>query len=240
MIPELGHQPDQDEEWIIVKRGNRQEKIRLHDYDDIYKIPGLYEQVFCQRLKCNSHRVVCDLLEEARGDMTDCRALDFGAGNGMVGEEIAKRGGDLVVGVDILSEAKEATERDRTGIYDKYYVMDLDDPDDKDIEKLKQYDFNTLISVAALGFDDIPPKAFLNAFNLIQNDGWIAFNIKDRFLSNNDDTGYKDIIAGICEDNLAILRKKRYCHRLSLSGKELNYIAIIGRKIKNVGLDELL
>jgi SAM-dependent methyltransferase len=180
------------------------------------------------------------LLEETRGDITDCRVLDFGAGNGMVGEEITKRGGNLVVGVDILSAAKEATERDRAGIYDKYYVMDLDDPDDKDMEKLEQYDFNTLISVAALGFNDIPPHAFLNAFNLIKDDGWIAFNIKDRFLANEDTTGYKETLKSINEDNLNIYERRRYCHRLSLSGKELNYIAIIGKKIKNVDLDKLL
>jgi len=197
VIPDLDHQLDQHEEWIIVKKGSWQKKIRLHDYSDIFKLPGLYEQLFCQRLGCNSPMVICDLLEEARGNITDCRVLDFGAGNGMVGEEIIKRGGDLVVGVDIIKEAKEAAERDRAGIYDDYYVMDLDNPDDKDMEKLEQYNFNTLTSVAALGFDDIPPKAFLNAFNMVQDGGWITFNIKDKFLTDKDDTGYKDIIAGI-------------------------------------------
>lgn len=236
VIPELAPQADQGEEWIIVRRGNRQEKMRLHDYGDIYKHPGLYEQLFCQRLRCNSPKVMCDLLEEAECNIADCRVLDFGAGNGLVGEEITKRGGNLVAGVDIIEEAKEAAERDRAGIYDNYYVMDLDNPDDKDMEKLEQYDFNTLISVAALGFDDIPPRAFLNAFNLIQNGGWIAFTIKSRFLTNKDDTGYKNIIDSIRDCNMTILRKKRYCHRLSLSGKALYYIAIIGRKLADVNL----
>ena len=239
VIPKLDHQLDQDEEWIIVKRGNRQEKIRLHNYGDIFKFPGLYEQLFCQRLKCNSPMVICDLLEETRGNITDCRVLDFGAGNGIVGEEIMKRGDNLIVGVDILNGAKEATQRDRAGIYKDYYVMDMNELDHKDAEKLRQCRFNVLISVAALGFEDIPPKAFLNAFNLIQNAGWIAFNIKDRFLSNNDDTGYKDIITAINENNFTILRKKRYCHRLSLSGEELYYIAIVGKKIKSVNLEEI-
>lgn len=239
VIPELDPQVEQDEEWIIVKKGSWQEKIRLHDYGDIFKLPGLYEQLFCQHLRCNSPMVICDLLEEARGNITDSRVLDFGAGNGMVGEEIIKRGGDLVVGVDIIGEAKEAAERDRAGIYDDYYVMDLDNPDDKDMEKLEQYDFNTLTSVAALGFEDIPPNAFLNAFNMVQDGGWITFNIKDKFLADKDDTGYKDIIAGIKDDNLIIECKKRYCHRFSVSGKELYYIAIIGRKIADVNLSEV-
>lgn len=239
VIPELDPQVEQDEEWIIVKRGSRQKKIRLHDYGAIYKIPGLYEEIFCNRLRCNSPKVLCDSLEEAGCNIGDCRALDFGAGNGMVGEEIKKRGGDLVIGIDILNEAKEAAERDRAGVYADYLVTDLSRFDNKDVEKLKQRDFNTLISVAALGFEDIPPKAFLNAFNLVQNGGWIAFNIKDRFLTDKDDTGYKDIIAGIRDYNLTILCKKRYCHRLSLSGKELYYIDIIGRKIADVNLSEV-
>ena len=239
MVPKFDHQLNQNEEWIIVKSGNGQEKIRLHDYGDIFKLPGLYEQLFCQRLRCNSPMVICDLLEEARGNIADCRMLDFGAGNGIVGEEIMKRRGNLIVGVDIINEAKEATQRDRAGIYKDYYVMDMNKLGDKNAEKLRQYRFNVLISVAALGFGDIPPKAFLNAFNLIQNAGWVAFNIKDRFLSNDDDTGYKDIITALNENNLTILRKKRYCHRLSLSGEKLYYIAIVGKKIKSVNLDEV-
>lgn len=238
VIPKLDHQLDQDEEWIIVKRGSRQEKIRLHDYGDIFKLPGLYEQLFCQRLRCNSPMVICDLLEETRGNITDCRVLDFGAGNGMVGEEIMKRGGNLIVGVDIRNEAKEATQRDRAGIYKDYFVIDMNELDNKDAEKLRQCRLNTLISVAALGFEDIPPKAFLNAFNLVQDGGWIAINIKDRFLTDKDDTGYKDTITSISEVNLIIYQRRRYCHRLSLSGKELHYIAIVGRKIKDVNLSE--
>ena len=38
------------------------------------------------------------------------------------------------------------------------------------------------MTVAALGYGDIPPQAFAEAFNLISDHGWVAFNIKDRFL----------------------------------------------------------
>jgi len=240
IIPDLDHHLEQDEEWVTIKHRNKQNKIRLHDYAAIYKIPGLYEEIFCKRLRYNSPKILCDLFEKAGCNIGDCRALDLGAGNGMVGEEIKKRGGDLVIGIDILNEAKEAAERDRAGVYDDYFITDLSQFDNKDVERLKQYDFNTLVSVAALGFEDIPPRSFLNAFNLIKDDGWIAFNIKDRFLTAEDTTGYKDIIKGISEDNFTVYRRERYCHRLSLSGENLNYIAIIGKKIKNVNLAELL
>lgn len=242
IIPESEHQLEQDEEYIIVDFGNRREKVKLHDYGALYKIPGLYEEIFYNRLKCNSPKVMCNMLsdelEKSGDDIGDCRVLDFGAGNGMVGEQIKERGCDLVVGVDILPEAKDAVDRDRAGAYDGYYVMDLSQFDDKEAEKLKQYDFNALITVAALGFNDIPAHAFLNAFNLIEEGSWIAFNIKDRFLTNEDDTGYKDVIKGISEDAFSIYQRKPYCHRLSLSGKKLNYIGIVGKKIKNVNLND--
>jgi len=214
VVPEMDQQLDQDEEWIIVKGEDKQEKLRLHDYDKIFKHPGLYEQIFYQKLRCNSPTVICNLLEETKGDIEDCRVLDFGAGNGMVGEEIIQKGGDLTVGIDIIKEAKEAAQRDHPGIYEDYYVIDMAELGEEKAKELRQYRFNTLISVAALGFEDIPPKAFL-------------------------DTGYKDILDEISDDNLTILRQKRYRHRLSLDGKELYYIAIIGKKTADVNLSEV-
>ena len=243
IIPDLEHQVEQDEEYVIIDFGNRQEEVKLHDYREIYKISGLYEEIFYNHLKCNSPKVICnmlsDVLEESGCNMENCRVLDFGAGNGIVGEEIMKRGSDLLVGVDILPEAKDAVGRDRPGIYDNYHVVDLNQFDTKEVEKLKEYDFNTLVTVAALGFSDIPPRAFLNAFNLVKDDGWIAFNIKDRFLTEEDDTGYKDILESLSKDKLCIYQTKRYCHRLSLRGERLNYIAVVGQKIKDVNLSEL-
>lgn len=242
IIPDLDGQLEQDEEYIIVDFGSRQEKVRLHDYGMIYNIPGLYEEIFYNRLKCNSPKVICnmliDVLAERGCSIESRRVLDFGAGNGMVGEQIRERGCDLVVGVDILTEAKDAAGRDRAGVYDDYFVLDLSQFDDREVEKLKQYDFDVLITVAALGFNDIPPHAFLSAFNLIKDDGWIAFNIKERFLTREDNTGYQGTFKGISEDALRIYQTKRYCHRLSLAGERLSYVAVVAQKIKDVDLSK--
>ncbi len=239
VIPETDPNLDQHEEWIILKRGQDQERIRLHDYDEIYKIPGLYEEIFYDKLKCDSPTVLCNLLEEARGGLAGCRVLDFGGGNGMVAEEVMKRGGEMAVGIDIIEEAKEAAERDRPGVYEDYYVSDLSHMPKEDTKVLKHHRFNTLVTVAALGFEDIPPTAFLNAFNLIEDGGWVAFNIKDRFLSEEDETGYSDLVSGISGDHMTIRSKRRYCHRLSISGEELYYIAIVGKKIKDISLKDV-
>jgi hypothetical protein len=44
-----------------------------------------------------------------------------------------------------------------------------------------------LVTVAALGFGDIPAKAFIEAFNIIKSEAWVAFNIKDTFFDISDD-----------------------------------------------------
>jgi len=53
---------DQDEEWVTIITKGRIEKISLHDYEKIYEFPGLYEKVVYDKLKCDSHRVICELL----------------------------------------------------------------------------------------------------------------------------------------------------------------------------------
>lgn len=53
---------DQDEEWVSIVTQNSTQKIRLHDYEKIYEIPGLYEKVIYDELRCDSHRVICELL----------------------------------------------------------------------------------------------------------------------------------------------------------------------------------
>ncbi|MDM8525374.1 methyltransferase [Desulfococcaceae bacterium HSG8] len=238
IFPKTKDELDQDQEWVIVKEEGCQKKIMVHDYDEIYKIPGLYEDLFYKRLGCDSPNVVCEMLAEEmkKADETDVglRVFDFGAGNGIVGERIREMDCDLVVGVDIIPEAKDAARRDRPGIYDDYHVADLTDLNDQEKRQFRDYNFNTLVTVAALGFNDIPTVAFLNAFNLIDEDGWVAFNIRDKFLTENDHTGYRQVLSQVMDDSLDILQDRRYCHRRSLSGDELCYHAIVGKKVNDI------
>jgi SAM-dependent methyltransferase len=234
IFPESCRQLEQDEEYVIVDFAGQRETLRLHDYSRIYEIPGLYEEIFHRHLMCSSPQIIGDMLADSMASqgvsMKGCRVLDFGAGNGTVGERIREMGGEFIVGIDILPTAKAAAERDRPGLYDYYYVMDLTQIDSGQVKELIQYDFNTLITVGALGFGDIPPRAFLNALNLIQDDSWVAFNIRDRFISDGDDTGYRSALDQIMGKALSVCNTKRYCHRLSLGGGEISYIGIIGRK----------
>ena len=236
--PEKECNLDQDEESITLVSQSRTEQIRLHDYEKLYSIPGLYEEVIYEQLQCNSPQVVCSMLKEeiekTKQQAAGLRVLDFGAGNGIVGECLDKMiGCDAIVGVDIVEEALEATSRDRPGLYDDYYVMDLSQLDDHKEKQLVKWDFNTLVTVSALGYDHIPTRAFVNAYNMLDHDAWVAFNIRDRFLSEEDDSSFKKILHDLVGDSLAMLQKRRYCHRLSLSGEPINYYAIVGRKNKD-------
>ena len=225
----------QDAEWCLVRQQDRWRRIRFHDYEAIYEIPGLYEKVIYDILECRSPRTVRALLERAvdrAGEsMAELRCLDLGAGNGMMAELLKNEGVPMVVGIDIVDQAADAAERDRPGVYENYHVLDLTRLSDADRRELRGYRFNCLTCVAALGFGDIPPEAFAQAFALVALNGWIAFNIKEDFLKGDDDTGFDGLIRGMIRDGvLEVTDRRRYQHRLGIDRHAIHYVAIVGRK----------
>ena len=103
--------------------------------------------------------------------------------------------------------------------------------DDEQREKLSDWSFDCLCSVAALGLGDIPPAAFLQALNVIQEDAWVAFNIKETFLDQSDRSGFSVMIRSlILSEHLDLYHLERYRHRYSMDGTPLYYFAIVARK----------
>lgn len=240
-FPQRDHEEvDQDAECFEVSVDGQRQRIRFHDYHEIYAIPGLYEKLFYEELECASPKVVCEtlagVLAERDRDPGELRVLDVGAGNGMVSERLRTLGVASAVGIDIIPEAAEAAERDRPSVYDEYLVADLTDLDAGEDAALADHDFNCLVSVAALGFGDIPPEAFAVAFNHVSDGGLIALTIKEDFLDTQDDgSGFSRLVQQAVRDGaLDIVARRRYRHRLSVTGEELFYVAVVGVKRRDL------
>ena len=239
------HAIAQDEEWFGVSVDGQPRRIRFHDYGAIYAVPGLYERIFYEELECRSPKTVVGLLKrELERDGTDpasLTALDLGAGNGIVGEELRAIGVSSIVGVDLLPEAAAAAARDRPAVYDDYLVADLTELSDAERRRLSKRNFNCLISVAALGFDDIPPEALATAYDQVRPGGWIALTIKEDFLTTEDPSGFQKLIRRMIDEQLLDLRThERYRHRLSSNGQPLYYVALIAVKNDDRAATELV
>lgn len=239
-IPEVAsREMPQDREWCDVVVAGKRRRVRFHDYHEIYRIPGLYEKLYYESLGCCSPSRVVQLLEELLADFGDdpraLRVLDLGAGNGMVGDELYARQVQRIVGIDLIREAKEAASRDRPEVYHNYFVVDLTDLPKEVEEYLRGQRFNCLITVAALGFNDVPPAAFTKALDLVETRSWVALTIKEDFLREQDDSGFATLIRQLSRDEIIQIQAyRRFRHRFSITGEPLFYIAMVARKLAQV------
>lgn len=216
---------EQDVECVEVNVDGEWQRIRFHDYEAIFTLPGLYEQLFSEVLECASPEEVVAELALHVNDPGALRVLDVGAGNGLVGEALRELGVATVVGVDILQAAADAAERDRPDVYEEYAVADLTQPVDLGT-------FDAMTTVAALGFGDMPPAAFAGAFNMVVDGGLVAMSIKDEFL---EEGGFASFITRLVDDGaMEVLSRRRYRHRLSVTGEELHYVALVAAKRRSI------
>lgn len=231
---------DQDEEWFEFDFDGRTRRLRIHDYADMYRVPGLYEALVYGKLRCNSPRRMAELLASVLSDWPDdftgLRVLDLGAGNGTVAKELRARGVNTIVGLDLLPEAALAARRDRPGVYSDYVVADLCNLDSQDRRRLEKADLNCLITVAAVGFGDIPPEAFATALNLVSTDGWLGMTIKEGFLRpGGDDSGFARLMRELIDRGIVEIQAHlRSCHRLSIRGEQIFYMAVVARKAAHI------
>lgn len=234
-LPDASQFVDQDSEWCVVEREGRWREIRFHDYAALFEIPGLYEKLFAEMLRCHSPRVVAKAIvrecERLGRPMKTLRVLDVGAGNGMVAEELVRAGVGDIVGLDILPEARAAALRDRPGVYSEYFVKDLMQADEHMRSSLRARDLNCLVTVAALGYDDVPVRAFVEALGLVSTGALVVFNIKEEFLSTFDGSGFGTTLRSLYDaGTLRPLRQRRYRHRNATNGEPLYYVLVLAQK----------
>ena len=243
-FPEVDASVQQDEEWFEVELDGRWERRRIHDYDQIFSIEGLYESLVYHALECRSPKRVRDLLIETTNDAgldpSDLRVIDLGAGNGIMGERLRDVGVERITGVDILPEAAMAAERDRPDVYEDYVVADLCELSDENRARLLASRPNVLSVVAALGFGDIPPRAFAEAFNLIETDGYVAFTLNEAFVRGSDRSGFARLIRAMLHTGVGEIEGyRRYFHRRAISGERIFYVVFIARKQRDIPADML-
>lgn len=232
-------QLDQDQACFFLREEDRTLRLRFHDYDQIYRRAGLYEQLFYQWLQCVSpskaEQVLRKVLADNQQSLAGLRVLDLGAGNGMVGELLdAAR----IVGVDIIEEAREACELDRLHAYDAYHVLDMDRLTQDQQDDLRLWRFNCLTCIAALGFGDIPASAFRRAYQLIEPEGWLVFNIKETFLRPGDRSGFSELVSTLMTSGIIeVPHLERYQHRVSIDGNPLFYYMMVARKAGEIPED---
>lgn len=226
---------EQDEEWFLYEQDGVWREVRLHDYEAIFDVQGLYERVVYDIFACVSPGVVGDLLVDAMLEAgvvpAEQAVLDLGAGNGCVAEALFRRGFERFVGADIARNAAEAAERDRPGLYEAFAIGDLTDLPAGEIEKVTR-EFGVMTCVAALGFGDIPSPVFMAAFDRVAIGGWAAFTIKSDFLDESDTTGFATLIRGLRNDGrIEIVAQRPYRHRYASSGEAIEYTAVVARKL---------
>jgi predicted TPR repeat methyltransferase len=222
--------PAADGEYVAL---NEHEIVHLHDYPRIYAVPGLYEHIVQERLRCRSPQVAVEgflrAITQLAIEPSSMTVLDIGSGTGLVGE-LARGGGVArVVGVDSLAEGRVACLRDRPGIYTDYLIGDLGSRSGTLPARLRGYAPDGLISAGAFGGTHAPPAALINALSVLPVGAPVAVTIDERWMDNSDPAGLGAAIEQLTErGDLALIERKRFQHRITTTGDPIFYDLIVG------------
>jgi hypothetical protein len=225
--------PQADGEYIGLRDPDSDEEIvHLHDYERMYRVPGLYEHVVQELLRCRSPQVAADGLADALGrlglDPSAITLLDLGAGTGIVGELAGGLGVRTVVGMDALEAARTACLRDRPGVYRDYLVGDLAAPAPELLARLRSHRPTALVSAGAFGGSHAPPAALRGALALLPAGAPVVFTIDERWIQTDASGGFRTPVTRLlASGRLQLLCRSRFRHRLSTTGNPIWYELIV-------------
>ena len=224
-----------DAEYCLVDEGGAWLPVRLAEHSFFWERPDVYEYLVRDLLEGQATETICRMLArqvEAVGSRIDrLRLLDFGAGNGWVGGELAELGARWIFGIDRSPAAASAAARDNPGVYEDYLVMDLRRLSEAQRDRLMHFDFNGLASVEPLGAYEPAPNAFTEAFNLLAPGGWLAFHLHEEALLGQRESRFAPLVRQMVETGaISIQAQERYRHRLTTQGEPLVHVAFVGRK----------
>ena len=230
--------PETDGEYIAL---SEHETVHLHEYGRVYAVPGLYEHVVQDLLKCTSPQVAAaGFLRAAVGlglEPGSMTVLDVGAGTGLVGELVRCGGVGKVVGVDSLSAARTACLRDRPGVYAEYVVGDFE-LGDRLREELRPHELAGLVSAGAFGGAHATPRALENALAVLPPGAPVAFTVDERWMDESDPAGFGASVERFVADGaLTVTERTRFRHRVTTTGEPIYYQLIVGHTASVPGSD---
>ena len=195
----------------MVTIDGREQTMRLHEYDRVYSIPGLYDEVL-RRVEYASPAKVAELLF-AVAEPGDVRALDLAAGNGVSADPLLAGGAGALVGMDLIPEARDAALRERPDAYLEYVAGDVGEPG-LVARLVAEHGLNAL--VCSGGISHIPVEAFAVGWDAFPPGSWLVATAREDM----------DAYASGLED----VHSERFVHRLAFSGEPIEYVALRGRK----------
>lgn len=222
--------PDADGEYIAL---DGHEIVHVHDYPRIYAVPGLYEHIVQERLRCRSPQVAAEgflrAITRLAIEPSSLTVLDVGSGTGLVGELVRGGGVARVVGVDSLADGRMACLRDRPGIYTDYLIGDLGSHSGTLPARLRGYAPGGLISAGAFGGTHAPPAALITALAVLPVGAPVAITIDERWMDSSDPDGFGAAVAQLTErGDLVLTERKRFQHRITTTGEPIFYDLIVG------------
>lgn len=228
--------PEIGQELILVSYDDgRVEQLRLHDYERVYALPGVYEQIVTERLQCRSPWVIARMLgrcADALGwERRLLRVLDVAAGNGVSGEALAAEGLGVAgrYGTDIVDWARLAALRDRPQAYDQYVTLDLLSLSSAERALVAGWGCALLCCVAPVGSyrSALPPAALAAAASLLSDDALIAY-MHDPAQGEHDPMTAQ-LLGEARGARAELLGRCRYVHRRTVNGAPFEMDAVVWR-----------
>lgn len=217
----------------------RVQELRLHDYEQLYALPGVYEQIVSERLECRSPQELAGMLAETVDtlgwDRASMRVIDIAAGNGISGESLAAVGLRPVLGSDIVPAARAAALRDRPGVYDDYVTLDLLGLSDQERAQIAALNATILSCVAPVGEGGVPGDVLAAAAGLLTGDALVAY-LHDVHLGRSDpvtDRFWRDHLGDAAHAEELI--RRRYVHRRTLNGAPYEMEGVVWRLRRRAG-----
>jgi hypothetical protein len=227
---------DQTEESLVLRYADgTTDSFRLHEYDRLYAVPGLYEEVVQRRLQSASATILAQRLvacaARAGTPAEELAVFDLGAGNGVSGEELRAHGvGGTLVASDASPAARDAARRDRPGLYAEYLVGDTDDLPQVP-ELIRDHGLNALVTAGALGLGHISAESFHRLWSAFPAGAWFSVSLHED-LAEPGASDFGDYLAGFeaRADGGEILVREPFRHRLTMAGEPITYVALVARK----------